>query len=174
MRLSRLNTIATVLALCAVIGFLVWSFLQGKKEMAVEQEGERPVSAASRVSVSHGETVIRLDKATQRLNGIVTKALAPGFIGKKEPGYGEAPYPGQERISGAIVPDSAVVWLEGKAWAYVQEGPDRFVRHKVSQKHRTGEGWLVMKNFSAGDRVAVEGAQLLLSEEFRSQIRISD
>lgn len=174
MRLSRgLKIIVTALALCAVIVFLVWSFLQGRKELAVEQEGERPIKAPSRVSIAHGETTITLVEAAQKTNGIVTKALSPGFIGQKEVSR-QVPHPGEERISGAIVPASAVVWLEGKAWAYVREDRDRFVRREVFTKQRMGEGWLVTKNFSAGDRVVVQGAQLLLSEEFRSQLRISD
>jgi hypothetical protein len=73
-----------------------------------------------------------------------------------------------------VVPDSATVWLGGKAWAYVQKGREQFVRLEISTNHPMGEGWFVTKNFSAGDLVAVQGAQLLLSEEFRSQIRISD
>jgi hypothetical protein len=173
MRLSRgRNTIVTMLAVCALIIVLVWSFLQGRKEMATEQEGERPISAPSRVSISQGETIIHLDDATQKINGILTKALEPASIGQK-PLPNQAPH-GEERIPGVVVPDSAVVWLQGRAWVYVREGPDYFVRREVFFKQRMVEGWVVTKNFSAGDLVVVEGAQLLLSEEFRSQIRISD
>ncbi len=168
------NTIAMLLALCAVIVFLVWSFLQGKKEMAIEQEGDRPINAPSRVVISPGNTVIHLDEATQKINGIITMAIAPVFFIGQKSVPSQVPRRGGERISGVIVPDSAVVWLQGKTWTYVQEGPDRFVRREISLKQRTGEGWLVTKNYSVGDLVVVEGAQLLLSEEFRSQIRISD
>ncbi len=172
MRLSRgQNTFVMLLALCAAIIFLVWSFLQGRKEVATEQEGEQPISAPSRVSISQGMTMINLDEPTQKINGIVTKALEPTSI-RQKPLPNQAPH-GEERIAGVIVPDSAVVWLQGRAWVYVREGPDRFVRREVSPKQRMEEGWVVTKNVSAGDRVVVEGAQLLLSEEFRSQIRIS-
>ena len=34
--------------------------------------------------------------------------------------------------SGVIVPASAVVWLHGKAWAYIATGAGRFVRHGVA------------------------------------------
>ncbi len=165
MRVLRgLKIIVAVFALCGVIALLVWSFLQGRKELAVEQERERPIKAPYRVSSARGETVITLDTATQKISGIVTKALAPGFY----EGHGEKHKPG------GVVPDSAAVWLDGKAWAYVQKGRERFVRLEVSTNHPVREGWFVTNNFAAGDRVVVQGAQLLLSEEFRSQIRISD
>ncbi|MGE5174109.1 MAG: hypothetical protein ACM3MD_09810 [Betaproteobacteria bacterium] len=165
MRLSRgLKIIVAVFALCAVSAFLIWAFLQGRKEQAVEQERERPIKAPSRVSIVHGKTAITLDAVTQKMSGIVTTALVPGFyVGH-----------GGKHTPGVVVPDSAVVWLDGKAWAYVQKGREPFFRQEVSTNHPVGEGWLVTKHFSAGDRVVVQGAQLLLSEEFRSQIRISD
>ncbi len=164
MRLSKgLKIIAVVFAMCAVIAFLIWSFLHGRKEQAAEQESERPIKAPSRVSIVHSETVITLDAVTQEMSGIVTKALVRSFA--EGPG-GHTP--------GVVVPDSAVVWLDGKAWAYVQKGREQFVRQEVSTNRPKGDGWFVTENFSAGDRVVAQGAQLLLSEEFRAQIRISD
>ncbi len=162
-RFRGMKIAAAVLFVFGLAVFLTWSFLQGRKEAAREEEGDQPVKAVSRVTLLKGLTIIRLDAADQKLNGIVVKALARGFFGT-----------GQKRTAGALVPDSAVVWLDGRAWAYVREGADRFVRHEVPLRHRTGMGWLVTKNFSPGDSVVTGGAQLLLSEEFRSKIRISD
>lgn len=73
--------------------------------------------------------------------------------------------------SGILVPGSAVVWTAGKAWVYIKRGEDEFERREVSTRHELGEGWFSAGGFSAGEQVVVRGAQLLLSEEFKYQIR---
>lgn len=75
---------------------------------------------------------------------------------------------------GVFVPGSAVVWLNGKAWIYLQEGVGRFVRRQVSTKTPVAGGYVVLKGLGAGGRAVVSGAQALLSEESLSQIRIED
>src|SRR5213593_3348396 len=54
---------------------LIWAFLEGRKEVAVEQERERPVKAPLRVAIEDGESVITLDQATQKKSGIVAAPL---------------------------------------------------------------------------------------------------
>lgn len=84
--------------------------------------------------------------------------------------------------SGVFVPTTAVVQWEGLAWAYVQQqseqpaapnGGARFVRRRVDTSHPVPGGWLVTSagalSVHSGERVAVQGAQELLSEEFRSR-----
>ncbi len=165
MRVFRgLKIIVLAVAITGIAALLIWAFLRGRKELAVEQERERPIKAPSRVSIAHGETIVTLDAATQQLSGIVTAALASSVAEGR----------GGKQTPGVIVPDSAVVWLDGKAWVYVRKDAEHFVRRAVPVSRPAGEGWFVTKNYSAGDRVVVQGAQLLLSEEFRSQIRISD
>ena len=73
--------------------------------------------------------------------------------------------------SGVIVPAAAVVWHGGKAWAYVREDDDTFVRKEVATDDELPGGWFNAANFEAGDEVVVSGAQLLLSEEQKFQIR---
>ena len=72
---------------------------------------------------------------------------------------------------GVIVPATAVVWHGGKAWAYVKEDQDRFVRKPVSTGQEMGNGWFTAEGFESDDQVVVSGAQLLLSEELKFQIR---
>jgi len=57
----------------------------------------------------------------------------------------------------------------GKVYVYVQTAPDQFVRKEASLNNPVADGYVVTTNFSLGDRVVVEGAQILLSEEFKSQ-----
>lgn len=72
---------------------------------------------------------------------------------------------------GVLIPDAAVVWHGGKAWAYVKEGDARFLRREVSTAQELPGGWFNAAGFEEGEPVVVSGAQLLLSEEFKYQIR---
>lgn len=76
-----------------------------------------------------------------------------------------------EAASGVVVPAAAVVWYAGKAWVYEQEDDDHFVRRPITTEHETGDGWFNSGTLEAGDRVVTSGAQLLLSEEFKYQIK---
>jgi len=78
---------------------------------------------------------------------------------------------GAKPREGVIVPASALVWHGGKAWAYVREGSDKFVRKLVPTAQEMGNGWFTAEGFEPDDDVVVSGAQLLLSEELKFQIR---
>jgi hypothetical protein len=78
---------------------------------------------------------------------------------------------GGKARDGVIVPSAAVVWHGGKAWAYVKEEDDLFVRKEVSTSQELASGWFDAGHFEPGDEVVVSGAQLLLSEELKFQIR---
>jgi hypothetical protein len=165
MRMSKaIKTTITVFILSSLIALLVWAFLQGRIEHSAEEDRERPVKAPSRVSVVGGETVITVDVKAQETSGIITEPLIRGYF----------PSPVGTRMHGIIVPDLAVIWLKGKAWIYIRKDAVHFVRHEIPVDHPAGGWWFVTDRFSPGDRVAVRGAQLLLSEEFRSQIRMTD
>ena len=74
-------------------------------------------------------------------------------------------------VSGVLVPTAAVIWHAGKAWAYVKDAEDSFARFEVSTADELDGGWFNASGFDAGDEVVVSGAQLLLSEELKYQIR---
>jgi hypothetical protein len=74
-------------------------------------------------------------------------------------------------VSGVIVPATAVVWHAGKAWAYVKDDEQTFARHEVATTDEMGAGWFNAAGFDEDDKVVVSGAQLLLSEELKYQIR---
>ena len=71
---------------------------------------------------------------------------------------------------GVIVPDNAVVWYGGQAWIYRKEGEDRFIRHAITTDNETEGGWFNAGTLKPGQPVVTQGAQLLLSEEFKYQI----
>ena len=68
-------------------------------------------------------------------------------------------------MKGLIVPTSAVVWSEGKAWVYQQTAADHFTRRAVPTDIPVEKGFFVAEGFSPGDKLVTRGAQALLSEE---------
>jgi hypothetical protein len=80
-------------------------------------------------------------------------------------------WPRAQEPQAAVVPESAVIWLQGKAWVYVRTGPETFVRREVSPDLPGPDGGYIVSGLAADTQVAVRGAQMLLSEEFRAQVR---
>ncbi len=74
-------------------------------------------------------------------------------------------------MRGVLVPRSALVWWQGSAWVYQQIAPGRFVRRPVPTETPLENGIFVPSGFAAGDLIMIRGAQMLLSEEFRSQLQ---
>jgi len=72
---------------------------------------------------------------------------------------------------GVIVPQSAVVWALGQAWAYIQIDNTHFVRRPVSTDVQAPGGWFVKDTVKPGDHIVIAGAQMLYSEESRSQFQ---
>lgn len=66
---------------------------------------------------------------------------------------------------GVVVPSAAVVWSEGKAWAYLQTSARQFSRRAVPTDSPVDAGYFVAAGFSASDKLVTRGAQSLLSEE---------
>ena len=78
---------------------------------------------------------------------------------------------GSAPTNGVIVPAAAVVWHAGKAWAYVKDDESSFARFEVSTADELEGGWFNTTGFDDDNEVVVSGAQLLLSEELKYQIR---
>jgi len=77
-------------------------------------------------------------------------------------------------LSGVLIPTSAIVWYGGKAWVYKKTDDDHFSRQPVSADTETEDGWFNPEgatSIKAQDEIVVNGAQLLLSEEFKYQIK---
>ena len=71
---------------------------------------------------------------------------------------------------GATVPPSAIVWWQDRAWLYRQSGETLFVRTQVPTSLPAADGGYVVEGLPPGTRIVTQGAQLLLSEEFRAQL----
>ncbi len=77
-----------------------------------------------------------------------------------------AVFPTGTPASGLLIPASAVVWWQGRAWVYVQTGADTFTRREVSTENPVDGGWFVSGGFSQQDEIVIKGAETLLSQEF--------
>ena len=75
-----------------------------------------------------------------------------------------------DTANGIIIPSNAVVWYAGKPWAYFKQGKDQFIRKPISADTEVAAGWF-NRGIDAKSEVVVSGAQLLLSEEFKYQIK---
>ena len=76
-----------------------------------------------------------------------------------------------------LVPNSSVVWSNGQPWAYIRiKENGNFVRRSLQgmreAENGSANGWIVKEGIiNEEDEIVVNGAQLLLSEEFKYQIK---
>ena len=70
-----------------------------------------------------------------------------------------------ESLDGVIVPSSAVLRYQGKAWVYLQTGDEEFTRREIPLDRPGANGWFVSSGVTDKDRVVASGAQTTLSEE---------
>ncbi len=79
-----------------------------------------------------------------------------------------------EALRGVLVPETALVRAAERAWVYVQTNATTFVRRDIGLEHPMADGWFVAAGLSPNDRVVTTGAQTLLSEERKSQLKVGD
>ena len=80
-------------------------------------------------------------------------------------------------IDGIEIPASAVVWWTGRAWVYLRTGADTFTRHEIpTDVPAPGGGFIgsVKSLPQPTPGIVAQGAQILLSEEFRAQIQVGE
>jgi hypothetical protein len=144
------------------------------------------VTLPADVKLSSAPAAVRVQSASSNLAPAVLLSASPRadpriqgisfFYTASAPGAGFLPgmdvsvlLPVGSEVRGVVVPGSAVVWWEGKAWTYVEKSPGKFVRREIPTGQPLEDGWFAARGFTAGDRVTVQGAELLLSEEFRAR-----
>jgi hypothetical protein len=81
-----------------------------------------------------------------------------------------------EPVAGVVVPESAIVRSGEKTWVFLQTAGTNFTRTQVvlNQRIDNQNSWLATEGLKPGDRIVVQGAQSLLSEEQKSMIQLED
>lgn len=72
---------------------------------------------------------------------------------------------------GVTVPAAAVVWHDGVPWVYVRRAEYRFARVSLAGAAPRADGGYGTVALTPNDEIVVQGAELLLSEEFRARIQ---
>ena len=83
---SRLKPILALVVGLSLAALLAWAFIRGRAERTTEAEREKPVKAASRVSLQDGEVVLTLDAATQQKSALATAPWRPRPARKRRTG----------------------------------------------------------------------------------------
>ncbi len=131
------------------------------------EPGAGPVVPARYVSTA-AQTDPRIQGMSFFYVATATPLLLSGMTVTANLGAGSGP------AAGVLVPEAAVVWSQGNPWVYVQTGPTVFVRRRIVTSTPAAGGGYVATDLAAGTPVVVRGAEMLLSEEFRSQIQMTD
>ena len=91
---------------------LTWAFIEGREEMRLEREREKPIQVPPRTRIKDGVTYIELDNEAVVFAGVKT-----------------------ETVRGlASMPVSSIVYHEGKSWLYVEVEPGRYTRLPADRK----------------------------------------
>jgi hypothetical protein len=75
---------------------------------------------------------------------------------------------------GVVIPPSAVVWWQGRAWIYVRTSAKTFTRREIATDEPAPAGGYIVRTLSPTTPLVTTGAQALLSEEFRAQIQVGE
>lgn len=116
-----------------------------------------------------------LPQVNPQIQGVSFLYLVPGGSGMAVGMNLLALVPVGPLLRGSVIPESAVVWWQGKAWAYQEAAGNTFTRHEVPTENPLSQGYFVPGAvFAPGTKLVIAGAQALFSEEFRNQIQQED
>jgi hypothetical protein len=127
----------------------------------------------TRALITFVSPATRIDPRIQGIGFFYTVPAASGVL----PGMNVvALLPTGTSVAGVIVPASAMVWWQDRAWIYRRSGPDTFVRTEIATDLPAPDGGYIVKDkdLPQDAQIVTRGAQLLLSEEFRSQIQVDE
>jgi hypothetical protein len=136
-----------------------------------------PATAAVESGKSARTKITFVSPATHidpRIQGVTLFYTAPAESGLL-PGMNVLAFlPTGKIIDGVVVAASSVVWWQDRAWVYQRTGPDKFVRVEIATDLPAPGGGYIVAGMPPDVQIVSSGAQLLLSEEFRSQIQVDE
>ena len=113
----------------------------------------------------------RIDPRIQGVSFFYTAPAVSGVL----PGMNVLGFlPSGKSSDGVAVPASAVVWWQDRAWIYRRTGPSTFTRLRIATDLPSPDGGYIADNVPKDAEIVTQGAQLLLSEEFRAQIQVDE
>lgn len=80
----------------------------------------------------------------------------------------------EKKISGVVIPRSAIVRLDAADWAYVRTGEEQFERREIVNPRFIKDGWFVAEGFRPGEAVVDKGAGSLVAVERADEATESD
>lgn len=106
-----------------------------------------------------------------RIQGISYFFFAPGGSGLL-PGMNTTVYvPSGKTYDGVFVEDTAIVRWQGRSWVYLRVGPETFKRHPINTDQPVSDDDYLVRDIPAGADLVLRGAQVLLSEEAKNELR---
>ena len=142
-------------------------------------------TTGARVEIEFVSEAPRTDPQIQGVSFFYTSDAASGAL----PGMSVIAFlPVGGPMQGVAVPGSAVVWLHGRAWVYLQTAANAFTRREIpTTEPQPGGGYIVpapgpereafaarmdgeAQGLPTDEPLVVNGAQMLLSQEFSAQI----
>ncbi|GLH80091.1 hypothetical protein SSBR45G_50000 [Bradyrhizobium sp. SSBR45G] len=106
-----------------------------------------------------------------RIQGVSYYFVAAGDSGLL-PGMNTIAYvPSGKSYDGVFIEDTAIVQWQGRAWVYLRAGPETFRRHPIRTDQPVSDDDYVVQDIPSGSEIVLRGAQVLLSEEAKSELR---
>jgi len=125
----------------------------------------------ARAIISYVSQATRIDPKIQGVSFFYAVPAGSGVL----PGMNVLAFlPSGKIIDGVTVPASAVVWWQDRAWVYRRATADSFARTEIATDVPAPAGGYVVEALPGNTEVVTSGAQLLLSEEFRSHIQVDE
>lgn len=144
-------------------------------------------TTGQQVSIDFVSPATRTDPKIQGVSFFYTADAASGAL----PGMNvTALLPAGQSTPGVSIPGSAVVWLQGRAWVYLQTAENSFTRREIATTQPQPDGGYVetapqgksdapasdadgrAQGFATNEPLVVKGSQMLLSQEFSAQIQV--
>jgi len=82
--------------------------------------------------------------------------------------------PQARKISGVVIPRTAVIWHLGQPSVFIKRTKNQFEQRSLSLLQRVKSGYFTQQSIKAGEEIVTVGAQMLLSYAYRSQIPDED
>jgi hypothetical protein len=120
------------------------------------------------IDLEYVSPATRTDARIQGLSYFFAAAGDSGLL----PGMNTTVYvPSGKTYQGVFVEDTAIVRWQGRSWVYLRAGPDTFKRHPISTDQPVSDDDYVVQDIPVGAEIVLQGAQVLLSEEAKSELR---